>query len=222
MADSDDDKTTDDAAGSGSDGSGGTGDGSSGSGDDTSGRTDDATDSGTDSDSVESLQAKLAAANREAAKYRKERNTAKNELDKLKDAELSDLEREKKRADDAETKLQESMSRVRDSNLRVAIAQSDSNIVDVETATMLLNKRGLEFDNDGEPIGIKDALTTLVSDKPFLVGKATARQRTGGTNGGAGNDEDSEGSGGLTADELIMAKSFHMKPEEYAKWRNKK
>ena len=214
MEGDDDTQTTAEGAGTeGSDG-GESGHESSGSASDTSGTSDDTVTSG---DTEAELRKELAAANREAAKFRKERNTAKSELDKIKESQLSEHEREKKRADDAEAKLAASSARVREANLKVALADSGTHIVDIDTATILLERRGVEYDDDDNPVGIKDAIDTLVKEKPFLVGKVASK---GGNNAGAGND-DGEGSAGLTADELAMAKSFKMSPEEYAKWKDK-
>ena len=175
---------------------------------------------GSEGDSGEGdLKRELAAAKREAAKFRKERNTAKSELDKIQQAQLSDTEREKVRADQAEQKLAESSKRIQEANLKVALSTSKSSIVDVETAAMLLHSRGIEFDEDGAPLDVDNAISTLVADKPFLVGKGT-RTKTGNTNGGAGGD-DSEATAGLSADELVIAQQFKMSPADYAKWKNK-
>ena len=179
-----------------------------------------ATGSDTDSESVSDLKAKLAQANREAAKYRKERNTAQAELKKRTDAELSEVEREKKRADEAEIKLTESMARVQSANLRVALSQHKVGIVDTDTAALLLTQRGIEFDDEGQPQDIETAIDTLVKDKPFLAGAGTGNSRQpGGINAGAGSGE--TGGVQLTADELIMAQAFKMSPEDYAKWKDK-
>jgi phage I-like protein len=175
-------------------------------------------DKGSAGDSESDLKRELAAAKREAAKFRKERNTAKSELDKIQAEKLSETEREKLRADSAEKKLSESTKRIQEANLRVALSTAKSPIVDIDTAAMWLNKRGIEYDEDGSPLDVDKAISTLVADKPFLVGKAT---RTGSnTNGGAGGD-DSETTAGLTADELLIAKQFKMSPADYAKWKEK-
>lgn len=178
-------------------------------------------DTGSDSDSevVTDLKAKLAQANKEAAKYRKERNTAQSELKKHQDAELSDLEREKKRADEAEQKLTASLVKVQNANLAVALSQHESGIVDAETASLLLRERGIEFDDDGTPIDFDTKVTDLVKDKPFLVGQGGTPRRAGNTNAGAGSN-DGEGSAQLTSDELAMAAAFKMTPEEYSKYKD--
>lgn len=164
----------------------------------------------------ESLRAKLVEANREAAKYRKERNEAKASLDKAREAELSDIEREKKRADDAQRQLVETESRIRRANLRVALSNPELRLVDVDTASLLLEREGIEYDDEGEPQGIDKAVKALVKAKPFLIG--ASRSSSGGTNGGEGNT-DSEGPA-LTADEMLMAKAFKMSPEDYAKFKS--
>lgn len=220
MMENDDDVNTDgDSQEDDTDQAGGTSSESSGSASDSTGEgsgTEDA--KGGEGDSAESdLKRELANARREAAKFRKERNTAKSELDKIQQAQLSETEREKLRADQAEQRLAESTQRIQEANLRVALSTAKSSIVDVDTAALLLNQRGIEFDDDGSPIDVDKAISTLVADKPFLVGKAT---RTGNTNGGAGGD-DSEATAGLTADELLIAQQFKMSPADYAKWKNK-
>jgi hypothetical protein len=174
------------------------------------------TDTDTDTESVSDLKAKLTAANREAAKFRRERNEANSELSRLREAELSDTEKEKKRADEAEQRLSAQMERVQNANLRVALS-THGNIVDVDTAALLLRQQGVTFTEDGEPEQVDDAIKSLVEAKPWLVGSTGTRSSAGSTNAGAGNSDDGAGGVHLTADELAIARAFHMSPEDYAK-----
>jgi hypothetical protein len=173
-----------------------------------------------DGEEVTALKQKLAKANHEAAKFRRERNDARSELEKKTNADLSEVEREKKRADEAEKQLHDQMVRVQDANLHVALAER-SDIVDVETAAMLLRRSGIEFDDEGKPESVSDAIDSLVKDKPYLVQQGRrSRTRSSDTNGGAGNDDTEAGGVQLTADELSMARAFKMTPEEYQKFKD--
>ena len=213
MAVEDDDTTSDGGAGAAEEGSETERESS---GPEATEGTREGTEQQTDPSEIASLKAKLSEANREAAKYRKERNEAKASLDKAREAELSDIEREKKRADDAQAQLADTESRIRRANLRVALSNPELKLVDVDTASLLLERQGVEYDDEGEPQGIDKAVKALVKEKPFLVG--ASRPSTGGTNGGEGN-EAGEGPN-LTADELLIAKSFKMSPEDYAKYKS--
>lgn len=190
----------------------------------TSSETGSQSSSESDSELSSEAKAKIATANSEAAKYRRELRTAQKALDDAKSKDLSDLEREKKRADDAEAKVSKADERLQEANLRIAISQSDLSIVDVETASLLLRKQGVEFDEDGEPKDIETALKTLTDSKPFLLGteEKPKPKSKGSTNGGAGTGDEGNGGVTLTAEELEIAKAFKMTPEDYAKNKDRK
>lgn len=224
----DDDDKTGDESGEGGDGgestegkeSTSTG-GSSGEGSATGDTSSDDDKSGKDDQDSELAEArrKLAEANKEARKYRHERNDARKALEEREAAELSDLEKEKKRADDAEAKFGATMTTIQDANLKVALAESEHPIVDIETASMLLRNRGIEFDDDGKPQDVSEAIDGLVEDKAFLVGSGT--RRAGGSSN-AGSDDTGNGGPALSADEMQIAKSFGMTAEEYSEYKDRK
>jgi hypothetical protein len=50
------------------------------------------------------------------------------------------------------------------------------NIVDPDAAYVLMDKTGIEVEDDDRVTGVKEALEDLVKSKPYLVGKANAKK----------------------------------------------
>lgn len=125
-------------------------------------------------DTPNPLQSELDAANNELEKLRK----AQKERD---DADLSEKDREKQRADEAEARANTSTERLR----RVAIIQAVRDAapgekvdVDVDAIRDLYDAGAFKDikldDKTGDPIGIADKLKALVKSKPYIVKKTVA------------------------------------------------
>ena len=130
--------------------------------------------------SLATIQAELAEARKEAAKYRTEKNAAETELNKRKEAELSDLEKANKRAKDSEDAVSQAAQELRQERAlrQIEAAARKLNIVDEETAALLIKDK-IEYDNDGKPTNVPKLLEELVKAKPFLVAQANGAGATG-------------------------------------------
>lgn len=114
------------------------------------------------------IQAELDKARAELKKFQ-------DDDDARKTAELSEVEREKKRASDAEARNGAKDSTIR----RLAILQgvreaaSDLKIeLDMSAVRDLYEARGFEgvkVDENGDPVGLADHLKSLVKTKPYVV-----------------------------------------------------
>ena len=112
----------------------------------------------------------------EARKLRKEAQTLRQRLKGFEDAEeqaklaaLSDVEKATKRATDAEQLVKQYQERLVLAEVKMA-AQAKG-IIDPDLAALAI-KNTLEFDKDGMPTNLEEALTALVKNKPYLVPKA--------------------------------------------------
>jgi hypothetical protein len=130
--------------------------------------------------SAEQIQAELAEARREAAKYRTERNSFEAELKKRQDAELSETERLKKQFEETTTRASALESQLRQERLNLLIEREARrlNIVDSEAASLFLAGK-VEFDDQGQPKDVGTLLEGLVKQKPWLVASATAAAAPG-------------------------------------------
>lgn len=110
------------------------------------------------------------------------------ELDRLKadaqtraDAELSEKDREKKRADDAEAREKAKDETVR----RLSILQSVRDAASAQKIDLDLDAvrdlydagkfRDVKVDDRGDAIGVPDFLKTLVKDKPYILRPGTVK-----------------------------------------------
>lgn len=130
-------------------------------------------------------------------------------LAELESANKTELEKERERAEKAEREAQAATQRAKDIALRSAIVSeaAKKNVVDPDAAVALLDKSSLEFDDDGTPKNIAEAMDALLEAKPYLVG--------GGSNGtrqtGAA-DQGARGNGGKQ-----ISSTDGMSPEEILK-----
>lgn len=120
--------------------------------------------------SLETIQAELAEARREAAKYRTERNALEAEVKKRQDAELSETERLKKQFEETHTRASALEQQLRQERVNLLIEREARrlNIVDSEAAALFLSGK-VEFDEAGQPKDVAALLEGLVKQKPWLV-----------------------------------------------------
>lgn len=175
-----------------------------------------------ETDSAKALEAELAAArkalkeaNREAADRRKKlEQYEKAEAERLQ-AEMTELDKAKAEAEqarkDAETARNEArLTLIRSAFVSEAAKQGAAYPEDVY---QLADKSGVEVDDSGAVTGVAEAVKGLVdSGRIPLAGKAPAPRLDGGAGGGDRSD-----SGKLTPQELAVAKSLRLSPEQYAK-----
>jgi hypothetical protein len=130
-------------------------------------------------------EARVRAANREAAKYRTQLREAEAKLKAAEDEKLSELERAQKRAADAEQRLADvEQERARDQRRHAIItAAAEQNAIDPEAVYALV---ALHDDGSDAP----DAVKAILADRPHLVKRASSGAgatpdagRTGDTGG---------------------------------------
>lgn len=129
-------------------------------------------------------RSELSKANREAAKYRKERNELQTKLADIEESEKTEVQKAKDRA----TALEDSLKMEKQTNreLRVQVLASKVGVVREarSDAARLLDWDAIrDPENEAE---VEEALRDLVKDKPFLLGNVP-----GGSDGGAGGTRDS-------------------------------
>lgn len=102
-------------------------------------------------------------------------------FDELEKAQMSELERANARIAELERQNAEAALTVQDSRLRAAVTAEAAkrNVVDPDAALALLDRGAIEFDTEGVPTNIAQAMDSLLEQRPFLV---AAR---GGTRGSA-------------------------------------
>ncbi len=87
------------------------------------------------------------------------------------DAQLSELEREKKSRAELQARYEQEVAAMRERLVRYAVesAATKLSIVDPDAAAKLIDWSELEFDEDGTPKNAEKLLTALIKAKPWLV-----------------------------------------------------
>lgn len=129
-------------------------------------------------------RSELSKANREAAKYRKERNELQQRLADIEEAEKTEAQKERDRATSLEDSLK--MEKQTNRDLRVQVLASKVGVVREarSDAARLLDWDAIRDPDDAAEV--EQALRDLVKEKPFLLGNVP-----GGADGGAGGERDS-------------------------------
>jgi hypothetical protein len=108
----------------------------------------------------------------EAAQYRRRLRELETNLKAREEAELSEQERLRRRLAEAEARLfdleRERQERILQYEVKLQAAQLG--IVDPDAAWRLLDLANIEFNEDGTPRGVKQALQELLKAKPYLRG----------------------------------------------------
>jgi hypothetical protein len=129
-------------------------------------------------------RSELSKANREAAKYRKERNELQTRLASIEESEKTEVQKAKDRA----TALEESLKTEKQQNreLRVQVLATRVGVVREarSDAARLLDWDAIRDPDDEAEV--EEALRDLVKEKPFLLGNVP-----GGADAGAGGTRDS-------------------------------
>lgn len=129
-----------------------------------------------------------------------------SQAEEKRQSELTDLQKAQEQAQQFEAKVQELTAQLeaertksQDQALKATYKQvaSSFGIVDVEAALILSDLSAVSFDENGEVIGVEDAVKKLVEHKPYLVAKKHTQPIGTATNGG------SSGQSEKTAEQLL-------------------
>lgn len=129
-----------------------------------------------------------------------------SQAEEKRQSELTDLQKAQEQAQQFEAKVQELTAQLeaertksQDQALKATYKQvaSSFGIVDVEAALILSDLSAVSFDENGEVIGVEDAVKKLVEHKPYLVAKKQTQPIGAATNGG------SSGQSEKTAEQLL-------------------
>jgi len=151
---------------------------------------------------LERTRAALKKANAEAAKRRKELERFQQEEQKRADAELSELEKAQKLAEDWKTRFDETSAALDGMRMRQAFydATAAAKVVFVNDAARqdafdLSDLAGVEIGEDGEVTGMDEVVKALQKSRPHLFGKAEPPDINSGEGGGKKKKggEDDEG-----------------------------
>jgi hypothetical protein len=136
----------------------------------------------------------------------------------LKQAAMSEEEREAARVKKLEEDSSRATPRIQDLTLENAVLKvaGEVGIADGELAMGALDKSAVTWE-DGKPTNVKELLTELLERKPILAGNQsgdfTKRGPKGSSDGGSGNGGKNPPK--LTEEEAAMARRFGMDPEAF-------
>lgn len=149
----------------------------------------------------------------ESADAMKAAAKAKKDAD---EAAKTELEKEKARAEKAEQEKKDALSaaNTRLVNAEIKVFAVQAGFVDPADAVALVDRSGIQVDEQGNVTGAKEAVEKLAKAKPHLVGTGKA----GGTPGSAGNGSRQDGGGSGRAGDF--GKKLAEKRVEEAKKRN--
>jgi hypothetical protein len=127
---------------------------------------------------VEALKRELAKTRREAAAYRKRAKEADEAVEAQRLAEMSEVDRLRVELENATNQLEAEQQQARETRLTSAIQAAASKLgaVDPEAVERLLDRSDL-VNEEGEVVGVEDAVRSLLDEKPYL------RKQQGGVTG---------------------------------------
>lgn len=124
---------------------------------------------------------------KESAKYRLKAKELEEKLREYEERDLSELEKLKKRAEEAEQQAMSLKSSIEQREVRYALTLEATrmNFHDPADAFNNVNVADLDFDEDGTPTrkSVQKALKTLAEQKPYLVKETVAGSADGGARG---------------------------------------
>lgn len=129
------------------------------------------------------------------------------ELDKIRDADKTDLEKERAARETAERERDEARTAAKETRLNSAIlaeaSKADRKVVDPQDVLSLLDRSKLEIGEDGTPTNIAEAMDELLTAKPHLAGTRAAGDADQGARGTTAGQLTS--TDGMTPDEIAEA-----------------
>lgn len=110
---------------------------------------------------------------KEAAEYRRRMRELQQKLKEREEAELSEQERLQHRLTEYEARVAELERDRQERTLKyeVMLAARAKGVQDVDAAYKLLDLTSIEFDEDGRPVNIDQALDALLQARPWLKGQ---------------------------------------------------
>ena len=164
---------------------------------------------GDQQEEMERIRAALKKANAEAAKRRKELERFQTEEQKRKDAELSDVERAQKLAQEWESQFDEISAALDGMRMRQAFYDAAAtakvtfaNGLARQDAFDLSDLSGVEIGDDGAVSGMDEVLKALQKDRPHLFGTAEKKDINAGDGG------DGKKKKGAAADDEAVRRRF--------------
>lgn len=140
----------------------------------------------------------------EAAAARVKLKELEEEIKKRDNEKLSEAEKLQKAAKEAEAKAEDAERRYREAMLQNAVLlaclKPEIAIVDPDAAYRLLDRSGLEFDKDGNPLNLDDVLKKLKEKRPWLAGGQQGGSAP--SSGGTANPNRSNSKGTLTIEDI--------------------
>lgn len=120
---------------------------------------------------LERTRAALKAANKEAAERRKKLDDIEAQATARKEQELTEAQKAAARAEKAEQALQALNDRHRKTTINSAIrlAARNAGFVDPEDAVLLVDRSGLDIDDNDNVDGVETAIKALAKTKPHLL-----------------------------------------------------
>lgn len=127
----------------------------------------------------------------QAATERRARTAAERKLKDAEDAKLSESERATKQQQDSEKAIAAANTRIINAEIKVAASAAGAH--DPDAVLALIDREGIEIDDEGSVSGVKSALDLLLKAKPYLKGTPGAG-RSGGEGGGGAGERPGTGS----------------------------
>lgn len=121
---------------------------------------------------IKGLETRLSQVNSESAGRRKDNQQLTQELEKYRQAEMSEAEKAQAQIDAANEAKEQARIEVRKARAEVAIAgQAVTHGVNVELLGKLVE---VQFDDDDQPTGIEEAVNKVLEDYPQLIPKSAS------------------------------------------------
>ena len=165
-----------------------------------------------DQDEVNRISANIRREERAKFADYKDLQTRAQRADELEQAQLTEQERLVQRATDAERQASEAATRIADVSIsaEVRIKAVQMGVVDPDAAYLLMDKSSVSYDSANGVVGVDNALSRLLEEKPYLKGSVS---RTPNINPEGGQPAPVTR---LTEDQREAARLMGITDEEYA------
>lgn len=128
-----------------------------------------------DQDDVNRMMANVRREERAKFADYKDLQTRAQKADELEQAQLSEQEKLAQRATEAERQASEATSKISDVSIsaEVRIKAVQLGVVDPDAAYLLMDKSSVSYDPANGVVGVDNALSRLLEEKPYLKGNAS-------------------------------------------------
>lgn len=126
-------------------------------------------------------------------------------LEEIEAAQLSEVDRLKKEREELAAQAAKAQSDLQESRIesKVTSVAAMKGAVDPEAVLRLIDRKQITLGDDGQVSGVEEAVTALLAEKPYLVGKTTPK---GGLDGGVRNTADAPDPSSMQMDEYVKAR----------------